>query len=267
MAYADRSSRAWTRERLLGAAAAIIVQALLGYALVTGLAVHFSGAVEQGLKLFAVDPPAPPPPPLVIPPPQTTSARPEGRASAPNLRSRAAPVAAPEPIVVVPPPPPPVVAAPKPYVANDRTSGSAPIRGPGTGAGGQGDGFGSGGAGDGDGGMGDAPDTPPRFVRGRLTTRDLPEEVFASGFDGTVGVKYLVARDGRVPDCIVTRSSGSRTVDVATCRMIRERFRFRPSRDGSGRPVESWIVENHSWYVEADSEDVVETRPRRRAIW
>jgi protein TonB len=269
MADASTYNRGWTRERLLAAGAAIVVQALLGYALISGLAVHFPRALEDGLKLFTSVPPPPPPPPRIVPPPRTTASRPEGRASAPNLRSRAAPVAAPEPIVIVPPPPPPVVAAPKPYVANDFMSGSAPVRGPGTGAGGEGDGFGSGGAGDGDGGGGDGgADTAPRFVRGRMSTSDLPEALFVTGFDGTVGVRYLVATDGRVPECIVTRSSGNAAVDTTTCRLIRERFRFRPSRDGRGRPVNAWIVENHRWEVEADTTEVVETTRRRRArLW
>ena len=253
MAYAETPEQRWSRDRLLAAAAAIGVQALIGIALITGLAVHFSNPVEQGLKLFAAEEPPPPPPrQRVIPAPKVAATRPEGRASPPNLRSRATEIAAPVPVVVVPLPPPPVITAPKPFVANDPTSGSAAVRGPGTGAGGIGDGFGSGGDGDGDGGGG-RPETAPRFVRGRMSTSDLPEALFVSGFRGSVGVRYVVARDGRVPSCEVTRSSGNATVDAVTCRLIRERFRFRPSRDGAGRPVDSMIVENHSWEVEADT--------------
>ncbi|WP_334655956.1 energy transducer TonB [Sphingomonas panaciterrae] len=268
MAYGTIDRQRLTRERVIGAGAAIIVQLALGYALITGLAVSFPTAVENGLKLFTAEPtPPPPPPPPVPPPPRPTVAPPEGRASAPNLRSRAAPVAAPTPIVVTPPPPPPVVAAPRPYVANDFMSGSADVRGPGTGAGGSGDGFGSGGAGDGDGSGGGSPETAPRFLRGRMSTSDLPEALFVSGFNGTVGVRYLVTTDGRVRDCVVTRSSGNATVDAITCRLIRERFRFRPSLDGDGRPVNAWIVENHSWEVEADTVEETETIRRRRLRW
>ena len=267
MAYATSRQR-WTRDRLLAAGAAVVVQLLLGYALISGLAVGFPQVVQEGLKLFAVEPPPPPPPPRIAPAPRVAATRPEGRASAQNVRSRATEVAAPKPLVVVAPPPPPVVTAVKPFVAHDAMSGSAPVRGPGTGAGGVGDGFGSGGDGDGDGSGGDGAETAPRFIRGRMNTSDLPEEIFATGFDGTVGVRYLVTTQGRVAECVVTRSSGNAAVDATTCRMIRERFRFRPSRDGQGRPVNAWIVENHSWQVEADSVDVVETPKRRRArLW
>ena len=268
MAYGTIDRQRVTRERLIGAAAAIVVQLLVGYALITGLAVSFPAAVENSLKLFTAAPaPPPPPPPPSVPPPRATAERPEGRASPPNLRSRASPVAAPTPIVVTPPPPPPVIAAPRPYVANDPMSGSADVRGPGTGAGGVGDGFGSGGAGDGDGSGGGSPETPPRFLRGRMSTSDLPEALFVSGFSGTVGVRYLVATDGRVRDCVVTRSSGNASVDAITCRLIRERFRFRPSLDDRGRPVNAWIVENHSWEVEADTIDEMETVRRRPRLW
>ena len=269
MAYAVATADPrWTRERLLSALGAVLLQAILGYALITGLNVRFPQSVQETIKLFSVDPPPPPPKPRTIAEPRAAKTRAEGEASARNIRSRATEVAAPEPIVVTPPPPPPVIAAPKPFVENDPTSGSAPVRGPGTGAGGSGDGFGSGGRGDGDGSGGYGDEIGPEFLRGRLSTGDLPESVFVTGFSGTVGVRYMVAVNGRVPTCEITRSSGNAAVDATTCRLIRERFRFRPSLDGRGRPVQSWIVENHSWEVEADSEEVVETTRRRRTrLW
>lgn len=265
MAYAVPHRHPWNRDRVVAALLAIAVQLALGYALIRGLSVRFPDAVEQSLKLFSAESPPKPPPPRTIPAPKLAAKRPEGRASAPNLRSRATEIAAPEPVVVIPVPPPPVVVAPKPFTQNDPTSGSALVRGPGTGAGGSGDGFGSGGDGDGDGSGGrDAGETPPRFLRGRMSTSDLPEELFVTGFNGTVGVRYVVDRSGRVPYCEVTRSSGNATVDAITCRLIRERFRYRPSRDAAGRPVESTIVENHTWEVEADTVETVETVRRRR---
>lgn len=268
MAYAANADSRWTRERLLSAAAALALQALLGYALIVGLSVRFPESVQETIKLFAVESPPPPPPPLPVPEPRAAKSRAEGEASARNIRSRATEVAAPEPVVVLSPPPPRVITAPKPYVAHDPTSGSAPVRGPGTGAGGVGSGFGSGGTGNGDGSGDDGDETAPEFLRGRMSTSDLPEALFVTGFNGTVGVRYMVALNGRVPTCQVTRSSGNAAVDEITCRLIRDRFRFRPSRDGRGRPVESWIVENHSWEIEADTQEVVETtRKRRVRLW
>jgi protein TonB len=39
-------------------------------------------------------------------------------------------------------------------------------------------------------------------------------------------------------------------LDALTCRLIRERFRFRPSRDGRGRPVPALVRETHEWVFE-----------------
>ncbi|WP_185207573.1 energy transducer TonB [Sphingomonas sp. NBWT7] len=251
MAYARPDEPHWTRERIVAAIAAVVVQALLGLALITGLSVSFRQKAQETLKLFAAEDPPPPPKVQVIPEKKVAATRSEGRASPRNLRSRATPVAAPEPVVVVPLPPPPVIAAPKPFTASDTMSGSSTVRGPGTGAGGIGDGFGSGGNGDGDGGGG-GDDTPPEQIRGRLRVGDLPEAIFATGFSGTVGVRYQVLRTGRVGLCRVTRSSGNRAVDDSTCRQIQAAFRFRPTLDENGCPVDAWIVENHTWEIDAD---------------
>lgn len=247
--YGDRASY-WNRERVIAAVGAVAVQALVGWALVNGLAVRFPRVIDEGLKLFAPDMP-PPPSTVRVEPPRERTKRAEGRAAPPNLHSRATQVAAPPPVIVVPPPPPPVIAAPRPADASDAMSGATDRRGPGTGAGGEGDGFGSGGDGDGTGG-GWRDETSPRFLKGRMSTGDLPDDLLEFGFSGTVGVRYTVGIDGRVPECRVTRSSGDPRVDALTCRMIRERFRFRPSRDGRGQPVAATIVENHSWDVEQD---------------
>jgi protein TonB len=158
----------------------------------------------------------------------------------------------------LPPIPVPVVTAPKAGQGPDASAGASIVAGPGTGAGGVGTGSGSGGSGDGDGDGGG--DTPPRQIRGRLKNSDYPAAAGASGVSGTVSVRYVVETDGRVSDCEVTRSSGSQILDETTCRLIRERFRFRPSLDAQGRPVPAAIVENHSWFVEHD--DAPPDQPR-----
>lgn len=245
------------RDRIVSGVAALAVVALLGWALMVGLATGWTRlAAQESLAVFTIAPPPPPPREQRRPERQRRAApREEGRAAPPALTSRAAPVAAPRPIVIVPVPPSPIIVAVKPFAGDQPTQGAAPTPGPGTGAGGVGDGTGSGGWGDGDGGGGGA-ETPPRWRRGRLKDSDYPGDAGENGFEGTVGVKYLVATDGRVPACEVTRSSGNRELDQTTCRLIRERFRFSPSRDARGRAVPSYIVENHSWVIEREPPDI-----------
>jgi periplasmic protein TonB len=225
--------------------------ALLGVALVTGIGGHRLPSASDALAVFDIAPPVvkPAPPPPVIPPKQANK-RPEGAASPPNIRSQASEIVAPPPMI--PLPPPPIVAAKVAGTGTDATQGSAPVAGPGTGAGGIGNGTGSGGAGDGDGSGGGE---PPRLVRGRLKDSDYPRSLGAAGVGGTVGVRYFVGEDGRVGECTITRSSGSAELDAITCRLVRERFRFRPSLDEDGRPVGSFLVEKHSWLVRDDPDE------------
>ena len=89
----------------------------------------------------------------------------------------------------------------------------------------------------------------PRQIRGKLTYRDLPPDVLQPGQQARVGVKYNVNTDGRVSGCRVDEPSGVRVADAMTCRLIEQRFVYRPARDRSGRPVRSIIVETHTWFT------------------
>jgi protein TonB len=238
-----------TRDRIGAAFGAILLPGLLGYALIYGLVVPMPVAVSEALKVFGVAPPPPPPPVERVKPRPSPSHRPQGAASPPNLRSKATEVVAPPPVVPVVVPPPVIVAA-KAGVGAQATAGASDVRGPGTGSGGQGNGTGSGGYGDGDGGGGE--ETPPRWRNGRLKDSDYPKDAAETGVRGTVSVRYVVEVSGRVSQCRVTRSSGSAELDGLTCRLIEQRFRYDPSRDAAGRPVESTIVEDHEWAMGGD---------------
>jgi periplasmic protein TonB len=215
------------------------VMAVLAFGLVARGVVPPQRALQ--LLDFAVPPP-PPPEPEVKPKPRAAP-RQQGKAAPPNRVSRATEVVAPKPVVPLPVPTP-VIAAPIPAQGNDAASGSAPLAGPGTGAGGQGNGFGSGGAGNGSGGGGG---TVLRHIRGDITDDDYPEAAARIGAQGTVTMRFTVGVDGRVTDCVVTRSSGNRDLDETTCRLIRKRFRYTPSRDASGKPYADVVTGEQTW--------------------
>ncbi|MES3042444.1 energy transducer TonB [Sphingomonas faeni] len=235
-------------DRIGAATGAVLVSGLLGYALIYGLVVPLPAAVTDALKVFSVAPPPPPPEEKVRPRP-SPSRKPEGAASPPNLKSKATEVVAPPPVVPIVVPPP-VVVAEKAGVGAEANSGASNVRGPGTGSGGIGNGTGSGGYGDGDGGGGE--ETPPEWRSGRLRDSDYPRDAPDTGISGIVWVRYTVEVSGRVSRCRATRSSGSRVLDNLTCRLIEQRFRYDPSLDAAGRPVESTIVEYHDWSMDGD---------------
>ena len=233
------------QDRAKSAVITAVLVALIGWALVIGLAVGPAGVAQGALKLFGV---APPPPPVEhTPPPKVHSYRPAGAAAPPNLRSKPTELVAPKPAVVLPVQAPVTTA---PVAANDvqATAGAADVAGPGTGAGGEGNGFGAGGNGDGDG----AGDVPPRQIGGSLHYSDYPPDAMEQGISGNVRVRFVVDERGRVPSCRVVQSSGSPSLDETTCRLIMQRFRFRPGHDEQGRPFASTIVENHNWELRED---------------
>ena len=198
--------------------------------------------------------PQPSPSPTPVPSPtqadEAQTSRKRNEASPENLRNQASAVFAP----VLPPlrPPPPIVAAPRPATGNASNTGNADRIGPGQGAGGEGNGTGGGGNGDGNGsGNGDAV-TRPIQIRGKLRWSDLPQELRDARQGGELELAYRVNVDGRVSDCRIIQSSGLPALDARTCRLITERFRFRPSRNAAGQPVPSYIIESHGWLQEPD---------------
>jgi len=233
------------RSRFLAAAIAVALHVVLGLLLLR----ERSGSQEAprpALVTFDMRPPQPEAP-ATPPPTKRHSPRPRNAAAPPDLRQEPSPIVAPPPVVPVVMPPP-IVAAPVAGVGARPDAGAAAVAGPGTGAGGEGDGRGGGGRG----GSGDGDDgyRPPRQIGGRIRNSDYPAALGEAGASGRVSVRYLIGVDGRVSGCTVTASSGNAELDATTCRLITERFRFRPSRGPDGRPVPSYVVENHSWLVE-----------------
>jgi protein TonB len=139
--------------------------------------------------------------------------------------------------------PPTLVTAPLPDLGAASNAGTA-LPGPGTASGGTGTGTGE--AGDGPGGGG----TPARWLRGRITGADYPRAANDAGTQGTLWSRYVVGTDGRVKSCTVTRSSGSALLDDTTCRLIIERFRYRPARDANGRRTTDVVIEDHHWVLD-----------------
>ena len=260
------------RDRLGSAMASLAVQGALAALFLWGMGSDARQALVEPLRVFNIVPPPPEPatrrpqpPPRVESDIRSRRFTPgeEGGAAPPNLRSRATPVVAPDPLVQLPVAPP-IVSAKVAGTGSEASSGNADVRGPGTGSGGIGDGSGSGSGGGGGGGGGYGDYSPPRHIRGRLRDSDYPAGLGEAGIQGTVGVIYTVLANGRVTNCRVRSSSGSRLLDQTTCQLIEQRFVFEPSRDGRGRPVDSQIVENHSWIVEDEPEEPQVERRRRR---
>lgn len=232
-AYADHRNLGRPRERAYALAAVVGVQLALGFALLTGLRVPISwqaDAVERMLKFTL----APPPPPVPPPEPEPKRAR----------DSESAPKAEPAPQGGSPGPKPahsppsitPIVAVNPTAAPSGGGTGTGPALGSGAGGGSGGNGYGAGGGG-----------RDLELLSGDITPRDYPRRLAKAGIGGTVHMRGTVEVTGRVTHCIIARSSGVPELDALTCRLVEQRFVYRPATDRYGRRVPDQVEIEWTW--------------------
>lgn len=66
---------------------------------------------------------------------------------------------------------------------------------------------------------------------------DYPMKSFERKQEGVTYFELLVAPDGSVARCTITKSSGHEELDDTTCRLASKRARFSPARDDSGQAM------------------------------
>lgn len=231
-AYAQRDRTMRPRERAFALAAVALVQLGVGLALLRGLHVEITRASDVVQKLVEIAVPKPPP---AIPPPPPPK---------PQPHRAAAPKAAPEKLGGSPGPKPahappsvtPVVAVKPSAAPSGGGTGTGPALGSGAGGGTGGNGYG-----EGEGG------TDLQQIAGEITARDYPRYLREAGIGGRVEFVFTVEPNGRVGRCAVTRSSGVPELDALTCRLVQQRFVYRPSTDRYGRPIADEVEGEHDW--------------------
>lgn len=67
---------------------------------------------------------------------------------------------------------------------------------------------------------------------------------------GSVKMALLIDEAGQVADCSVIESSGSASLDVQSCAMVRQRARYSPATGRNGRPAKSAAIETLVWEIE-----------------
>jgi len=206
-----------------------IIHLILGYAIITGLAYNVIKQAADDLKTFDVEEEPPPPPEEPPPPPEEIPETPP-------------PVVSPPPVVrtqVAPPPPVRTVREAPPPVITPRAEPAPPAP--------------------------PAPPPPPpppppvKTVPARSASGDLqglfrgddyPQAAIRNDEQGAVLVRLSIGTDGRVTNCSVSSSSGSRALDRATCRILQSRARFTPARDNRGNPTTDTISQRIRWVLE-----------------
>ena len=225
MSYAQR--KPIRASRTIAIAIVAVIQASLGYAIVTGLAYKAVQKAPDGLKTFNVEVVLPPPPKPQPALKEAGGSQPPALAPVPVMPTNAAaphlepampavmPVEGlPEPASVPsmpthpaqPSPPPPAIAT-----------------------------------------------VPPRSATGDLQrlfrATDYPLAALARKEQGSVTVRLTVGVMGRVGACDITSSSGSLALDSASCQILQSRALFTPARDSSGHSTTDTVHQEIRWRI------------------
>lgn len=93
----------------------------------------------------------------------------------------------------------------------------------------------------------EAPTVPPSVLSSRAP--EYPRSAQNRGTQGTVVVRFLLAKDGGVDDVEIVESSGSNALDRAAMEAA-EGFTFSPGLDGYGRPVRCYVYQSFTFRLE-----------------
>jgi len=195
-------------------------------ALIRAFAPDFTAqAVEKITRTLTVTITAPPPPEPKPEPEPAGAAGEAGRKAVPRE------VKAEKPKVEIA-----KVPAPRASSTGSADTSGARDAGSGTGAGGAGSGTGSGAGGNGQGGGA----SKPVHISGRIDkAADFP--IPAGGREARIGKAVILALtispEGRATACRIYKSSGLPDTDEVTCRLAKERLRFKPALSAAGEPV------------------------------
>lgn len=211
MAYADQGM---SKNRMMTFGIVAVLHVLMGYLLVSGLALKAVKAIVQPLESVNIkeeapppDEPPPPPPkdieiPPYVPPPEVSVAQ----EAAPTITTQTT-VPAPEPPRYTPPAPP---APPAPT------------------------------------GPTSAAQFDPRSLA--VSEDDYPPSSLRAEEEGLVKVKVTIGVNGRVTACEVAATSGFPKLDEKSCRLAMSRWRSKPALQ-NGTPVESSMIRLVRWQI------------------
>lgn len=80
-----------------------------------------------------------------------------------------------------------------------------------------------------------------------VTADDYPATSLRNAVEGTVGFKVTIGEDGVTKACEIFRSSGSAELDEQTCRLVKERAKFRPATDVNGNAMAGSYSNSVRW--------------------
>jgi protein TonB len=214
MSYAQRKQL--SGNPILSIILTILVVGGLLYTIVTGLAYNVIKKSVEDLKTFDVDEPPPPPEKPPPPPPKDVpQIPPPPVAMKPIVQTISQ-----APTIITTPTPPPIhieapPAPPPPPAAKVTKAQSAKGN-----------------------------------LQGLFSGDDYPQDAMRNEETGRTTVRLSIGTTGRVTGCSVVGSSGSRSLDGATCRILTSRARFTPARLSDGTPTNDTFTQTIVWQLQ-----------------
>jgi len=89
----------------------------------------------------------------------------------------------------------------------------------------------------------------PTYDRPPISYADYPEDALRANRQGLVQVRLAIDAAGKVAGCTVVQSSGTPSLDAATCDILQSRAAFTPARDAAGRPVPDVYLQKIAWRI------------------
>jgi protein TonB len=93
------------------------------------------------------------------------------------------------------------------------------------------------------------PASPRGNPGGWITEADYRSSWINRELTGTAGFTLDLDAEGRVANCTITRSTGHRVLDEATCKLLTRRARFAPARDAAGKPAAGSFSSAVTWQI------------------
>lgn len=212
-----------SKNRPIAIGLVVLLHALLGWALISGLAVDVAKKVIEDLKTVNIEEEAPPPEEPPPPPPKLEEIPPYVPPPDVVVETPSAPPPTITTQTVMPSPPP---APPQPTFTPPAPQPPAPAPVPGT----------------------------PATAIARtfeVSPDDYPDASRRAGEEGVTGVSVTIGTDGRVQggSCQVVASSGFSRLDAKACQIAERRWRFKPATE-NGQPITTTVRRSYRWRLE-----------------
>jgi protein TonB len=91
--------------------------------------------------------------------------------------------------------------------------------------------------------------SPANAPSGWATSVDYPAASLRLDEHGTTQFRVSVGSDGLVKACEIVKSSGSRRLDDATCKLVSKRARFEPAKDKNGETTVGTYSNSVRWVL------------------